>query len=67
MDSKNMNDVDGFEDNELSPDFEEFDGNYFEMETDSDSDEIEDEDSEYCKETQDDEFYIDSDSEELTF
>lgn len=67
MDSVSLNNVDGFEDDELSPDFEEFDANYFEMENDSDSEEIEDEDLEYCKETQDNEFYIDSDSEELTF
>lgn len=58
---------DGLEVDELSPDFEEFDANYFDIEDELEDLISEDEDSEYCRETQDQEFYVDSEGKELDF
>lgn len=66
MELRKENSVDGIEVDELSPDFEEFDANYFELD-EEDPEEVEDEDSQYCKETQDQEFYVDSEGKELDF
>lgn len=59
--------ADGLEVDELSPDFEEFDANYFDAEDELEDTVSEDEDSEYCRETQDQEFYVDSEGKELDF
>ena len=59
--------VDGIVDDEFSPDFEEFEANYYGPEGSFEEDVFDDEDSEYCKETQDQEFYVDSEGEELDF
>lgn len=58
---------DGLEIDELSPDFEEFDANYFDVQEELEDTISEDEDSEYCRETQDQEFYVDSEGKELDF
>jgi len=67
MESKNQFNVDGIENDELSPDFEEFDANYFDPEDSFEDEDLDDEDSEYCIETQDPEFYVDSEGKELDF
>lgn len=67
MESINRFNVDGIQDDELSPDFEEFEANYFDIESDLEDTVLEDEDSEYCRETQDQEFYVDSEGKELDF
>lgn len=67
MESTNRFNVDGIIDDELSPDFEEFEAEYLNSSYQEFEDEVEDEDLEYCKDTQDQEFYVDSDSEELDF
>jgi hypothetical protein len=60
-------DADGLETDELSPDFEEFEASYFDVEDEFEGDILEDEDSEYCRETQDQEFSIDYEGKELDF
>lgn len=67
MESRKDLNVDGILSDEFSPDFEEFEANYFDNEDDLDEAISEDEDSEYCKETQDQEFYIDPEDKELNF
>jgi len=67
MESTNRFNVDGIIDDELSPDFEEFGADYFDTENEPEELLLEDEDLNYCRETQDQEFYIDSEGKELDF
>lgn len=67
MESRNRFNVDGIVDDELSPDFEEFGADYFDIEDELEDTVFEDEDAEYCRETQDQEFYAESEGKELDF
>lgn len=59
--------VDGIIEDEFSPDFEEFEADYCDLEFTDETEVLEDEDEEYCESTQDQEFYTDSESKELDF
>lgn len=68
MESTNRFTVDGIIDDELSPDFEELEADYFEeVFSDEFEEELDDEDTQYFKETQDEGFLDDLGTNELDF